>query len=83
MYSQENISDGVLFGTVADMRTYSFIKKGIHHRCFPVKFMNFYRASFHQNTAGRLLLISSNILDVSLALSAINLLSHSKLSKTS
>ena len=44
---------------------------------FFVKFVKFYRISFLQKTAGRLLPISSNILDISLALLAINQLSHS------
>ena len=48
-----------------------------------VKFAKFYRISFLQKTAGRLVPISSNISDISLTLLAINQLSHNCLSRTS
>ena len=48
-----------------------------------VKFAKFYRISFLQKTAGRLVLISCNISDISLTLLAINQLSHNCLSRTS
>ena len=48
-----------------------------------VKFAKFYRISFLQKTAGRLVLISCNISDISLTLLAINQLSHNSLSRTS
>ena len=37
------------------------LSKGLHHRCFSIKIVKFYRKSFSQNTAVRLLLISFNI----------------------
>ena len=68
--------------TVVGLRDYSFTKDGLHLRCFFVKFVQFYRISFLQKTAGRLLPISSNISDISLALLAINQLRYSlRLSK--
>ena len=48
-----------------------------------VKFAKFYRISFLRKTAGRLVLISCNISDISLTLLAINQLSHNCLSRTS
>ena len=50
--------------------------------CFSMKTAEFYRTSFLQNTAARLLLISCNDFNVSLALSVINQFSHSQLSRT-
>ena len=50
--------------------------------CFSMKIAEFYRTSFLQNTAARLLLISCNDFNVSLALSVINQFSHSQLSRT-
>ena len=44
---------------------------------FSVKFVKFYRISLLQKTAGRLLSISCNISDISLALLTINQLSNS------
>ena len=68
--------------TVVGLRDYSFTKDGLHLRCFFVKFVQFYRISFLQKTAWRLLPISSNISDISLALLAINQLRYSlRLSK--
>ena len=47
---------------------------------FFVKFVKFYRISFLQKTAGGLIPLSSNILDISFTLLAINQLSHDWLS---
>ena len=47
-------------------------QKGLHQRCVSVKIVEFYWRLFSENTARRLLLISSNIFDVSLTLSAIH-----------
>ena len=47
-------------------------QKGLHQRCVSVKIVEFYWILFSENTARRLLLISSNIFDVSLTLSAIH-----------
>ena len=33
-YSQKNASDGVLCSTVAALRAYNFMKRGLHLRCF-------------------------------------------------
>ena len=73
----------VLFSTAAGLRTYSFTKKGLHIGSILVKFVKFYWISFLQETARRLLLISSNISDISPALLAVNQLSLSWLSRTS
>ena len=54
------------------MRTYSFTKSWLYHRSFLVKLVRFYRTQFLKKTAGQLLLISGNILDGLLVLSAIN-----------
>ena len=65
------------------MRPQSFTKRVLHHKCFPVKFVEFQRTLFLQITTGRLLLIHSNILDLSFALSVIYKCSHDQLSRTS
>ena len=57
----------------------TFQKRGTILDVF-VRFVKFYRMSFLQKTAGRLLPVSSNISDISLALLALNQLSHSWLS---
>ena len=57
-------------------------QKGLHHRCFSIKIVKFYRKSFSQNTAVRLFLMSFNFFNESLALSPTNQHSHSKLSRT-
>ena len=49
--------------------------------CFSMKIAEFNRTSFLQNSAARLLLISCNDFNVSLALSVINQFSHSYLKK--
>ena len=80
IFLQNNLNDIVPRGAVVGTRTYSFTYKGLHHRCFLMKFVKFYGTSFLQNTIGRLLLISSNIFDVSLALSVILQFSRNLLS---
>ena len=77
IFSQGNTGDGVLFSVVADMWAYSFSKKGLHHKCFSMKIVKFYRTSFLQNNAARQLLISRDIFNLLLALSVINKFSHS------
>ena len=74
VYALKNISDENLLSTYAGMRAYSCIKMGIHPRCSLVKFVKFcsYRTQFLKKTPGWLLLISSNIFNVSPVLSAIN-----------
>ena len=72
LYSLENASNGVLLSTVAGMRIYSFTKKWLHQSCFFVNFVKFYRTWFLKKIVGEILLISSNILDVSFVLLAIN-----------
>ena len=69
-------SDSVHFSTPGDLRAYRFTKRHSIVDLF-VKFLKFYGISFLQKTAGRLLPISSNISNISLALYAINQLSHS------
>ena len=49
-----------------------FFQKGLPHKCFSRKFVKFYRTSFLQNNAARLLLVSYSIFNVSLALPVIN-----------
>ena len=70
IYLQENISDNVLFSTDAGVRVYNFLKS---LRFFPVKFVNFPKTSFLEKTLGRLLVISSIILDELLSSLAKNL----------
>ena len=36
------------------IRSATLLKKRLQHRCFPVNFEKFLRASFLQNTAGRM-----------------------------
>ena len=76
IYSQENNSKDGLFSAVADMWVYSFSKRDSIADAFLWK-LKFYRKSFLQNTAVRLLLISRNIFNLSLVLSAINQFIHS------
>ena len=75
--SQEKASDSVLFSAVVGLRNYWFTKKELHLKCFLGKFVKLYTILILQITAGRLLLISSNVSDISLALLAINRLNHS------
>ena len=72
--------DSQRWSNVEMLAGYSFTKKGSHLRCFFVEFVKFYKISFSQKTVRQLLPISSNILDISLTLLAINQLSHSWLS---
>ena len=39
-----------LFDKVAGLQPYNFIKKSLHHRYFPVRFVKFLRASFFYRT---------------------------------
>ena len=79
-YSQESSGDGVLFMAAADRWVYSFSKTD--------SMMLFYencgasQSIIFTNTAARLLLISCNNFESSLALSVINQFSHSQLSRT-
>ena len=70
----QNASD-VLFSAVAGLRAYGFSKRDSILDAF-VKFLKFWESHFYR----RLLPISSNILDISLTLLAINQLSHDWLS---
>ena len=45
IYLQGNTGGGVLFSAVTDIWAYSFSKKGLHRRCFPMKIGEFYRIS--------------------------------------
>ena len=45
-----------LFNKVAGLRSATFLKMRLWHRCFPANFSKFLRRSFFQNTFGRLLL---------------------------
>ena len=44
---------GFLFNKIPGLRDATLLKKRLWHRCFPVNFANFVRASFLQNTFGR------------------------------
>ena len=44
-----------LFNKVAGLRSTTLLKKRLWHRCFPVDFAKFLRATFVQNTSARLL----------------------------
>ena len=61
MYSQENTSEDILFSAVPDMLAYSFSTRTTSQMLFYKNCMKFYRKSFFQNTAVRLLLIFCNI----------------------
>ena len=74
IYSQENTGEDFLFSAVADIWAYSFSKRDSITDAFLWKF---YKKSFLQNTAVRLLLIFCNIFNLSLVLSAINQFIHS------
>ena len=41
-----------LFYQVAGLKSCNFIKKGLQHKCFPLKLAKFLRSSFLQNTFG-------------------------------
>ena len=81
MAKRERASEGDL-SKVAGMRASLITQKRLHSRCFLMKFVKFTEHHFLllQKTAWGLLLISRNILNVSLALSAINQFSYSQLS---
>ena len=72
-YLQENTGDGVVISAVAGLL---FFQNGLYHRWFSMKIVKFYRTSFLQNNAARLLLIFCKIVNVSLALPLINQFSH-------
>ena len=67
------------------MRAQGFTSKELNHRQCLVKFVNFAQLQFYRRLliTGRPLLISSNIFDVSLALSAIYKFSHTRNSRNS
>ena len=46
----------MFFVLLWDLRPATLLKKGLWHRFFPVNFAKFLRATFSQNTSGRLLL---------------------------
>ena len=50
-YSQENI-----FAAVSCLKVYSFIKKRLQYRCFPVNIAKFLRTSILKNICQQLLL---------------------------
>ena len=50
-----------LFNEVAGLRIYSFIKKRLQHRCFPVKLKKFLRTSILKNICDRMLLKISTL----------------------
>ena len=41
-----------------------FLKKELQRKCFPVSFTKFVRASFYNNTSGRLLLLIDTFFDI-------------------
>ena len=45
---------------VVGLRSATWLKKRLWHRCFPVNFMKFFRTPFAQNTSWRLLLVYDN-----------------------
>ena len=45
-----------LFNKVADLQACNFTKKRLQHRCFPVKFVKFFRTTILKNICERLLL---------------------------
>ena len=45
------------FNKVARLRPATLLKKKLWHRCFPANFAKFLRASFLQNTYGRMFLL--------------------------
>ena len=53
--SQENTCLRVSFLIKLQARPATLLKKRLWHRCFPVNFAKFVRATFLQNTSGRLL----------------------------
>ena len=55
-FTGKYLCQGLFFNKVAGLRPATLLKKRLWHRCFPVNFVKFLRASFLQNTSGRLLL---------------------------
>ena len=50
------ICQGLFFDKFAGMRPATLLKKRLWHSCFPVNFAKLLKATFLQNTSGRLLL---------------------------
>ena len=81
LYSHKYIHKKTPVIVSSGLRAYSFTKKGLHLRCF-CEICEALQNLMLQKTARRLLPISSNISEISLALLAINQLSQSWLSRT-
>ena len=52
----KHLCQSLLLHKVAGLRSATFSKKRLWHRCFPVNFTKFLKTPFAQNTSGRLLL---------------------------
>ena len=71
-FTGKHLRQSLFFNKVAGLRPATLFKKSPWHRCFPVNLVKFFRTTFLQNTAKRLLLtfpcnspIKKNLSDVS------------------
>ena len=55
-FTGKHLCQSLFFNEVTVLRPATLSKKRLWHRCFPVNFAKFLRATFLQNTSGRLLL---------------------------
>ena len=53
-FTRKHLCQSLFFSNVAGLRPATLLKKRLWHKCFPVNFAKFLRASFLQNTSGRL-----------------------------
>ena len=60
-FTGKHLWQSLFFNKVAGLRPATLLKKRFWHRCFPVNFAKFRRASFLQNTSGQLLLSITNV----------------------
>ena len=54
--TRKYLCQSLFFDKVTGLKSATFLKKTLWHKCFSVNFVKFLRASFLQNTSGRLLL---------------------------
>ena len=55
-FTGKHLSQSLFFNKVAGLKPATLLKKRLWHRCFPMKFVKFFRTPFLQNIFGRLLL---------------------------
>ena len=63
-FTGKRLCQSLFFNKVAGLRSATLLKKRFRHRCFPVNFTKFLRATFLQNTSGRMPLEDVHLLKI-------------------